>query len=216
MNTETALHPDPDDALSELVAIGLRGARVLVRLMEVEQMTVDAMAVDLPRPGVEPESASAAHAAGVCLDGMAEWLTRAVPRAEALARALDRVSRSVRRSVALLKRMRAGWPRAGRADDQPAMVRRQVTRGVAEVIGRVSESDDTAERLFDDLAERLEEPGFEQEMHDLPVAEVVRRICRDLGLAAQDLRPFGGEATQVADELSAKSIPGATHGPPPG
>ena len=68
------------------------------------------------------------------------------------------------------------------------MVRRQVTRGVSEVIRRVSDSDEAAERLFDDLYVRLDRPEMEQEMLDVPVAEIVRRVCRDLGLVAGDLR----------------------------
>jgi hypothetical protein len=110
-------------------------------------------------------------------------MSAAVPRVEVLALALDRVSRSVRRSLALMRRMQAGWPGAGSADDRAAMVRRQVVRGVAEVI-RSRADGETAERLFDELAERLDDPEFGRDLLALPVEEIVRRISRDLGLAA--------------------------------
>ena len=174
--------------LSELASIGMRMARVVVRMAEVEQSAIDVVAAALPVAGVEPGSLAEAQVAGVSLDGLAEWMAGAVPRVDTLARALERVSRSVRRCVALSKRIESGWPRVRSVDDRAAMVRRQVTRGVSEVIRRVSDSDEAAERLFDDLYERLQGPGVEQEMLDLPVAEIVRRICRDLGLAVGDLR----------------------------
>ena len=209
MNTEAA--PNSADTLIELAALGMRMARVVVRLAEVEQQSVDIVAASLPAVGAVPASASEAVAAGVSLDGLAEWMAGAAPRVDRLARALERVSRSVRRSVALTKRLEAGWPRVRPVDDRAAMVRRQVKRGVSDVIRGVTDSDDAAERLFDELYERLEDPGLQQEMLELPAREIVRRICRDLGLAAGELRAVGA----VPDALEARLFPRATHGPPP-
>ena len=44
---------------------------------------------------------------------------------------------------------------------------------------------EAAERLFDELAERLDDSTLEQDILALPVDEIVRRIGRDLKLAAE-------------------------------
>ncbi len=188
MNTKVAPNPDLDATLSELAALGMRAARVVARLMEIEQAAAEAAARWLPATAADATSLSEAVAAGQGIDAAAAALAEAVPRVEALARAFDRVSRSVRRSVALLRRMQAGWPGTAAADDRHAMLRRQVAQGVAEVIRRDTDGE-AAERLFDDLAERLDDPVLETEIGALPVEEVVRRICRDLGLGQVGSEP---------------------------
>ena len=96
------------------------------------------------------------------------------------------------------------------------MVQRQAARGAAEVIRRTSGSGETAERLFDDLGDRLDDPWMEQALLDPPVGDVVRLIRGDLGLMAADLRALGGdEATAMADELDALRLGHATDDPPP-
>ena len=211
MNAQAAPNPTPDAMLNDLAALNMRMARVVVRCGEIEQAAIEIVAADLPKAGAAPGSAGEARAAGATLDGLAEWMERAVPRIDRLARALERVSRSVRRSIALAKRLEAGWPRVRSADDRAAMVRRQVKRGVSEVIRRVADSDDTAERLFDDLYERLDDPALEQALLDWPVQEIVRQICRELGLAAGERR----QATPSAGAGDTGWLPPARHGPPP-
>ena len=182
MNAKVSPNSDDDAVLGELAALGMRAARVVTRMMEIEQATAEVVASWLPETGHVAASLEAATAAGQGVDAMDTAMAVAVKRVEVLARAFDRMSRSVRRTVALRRRMAAGWTGAGRADDRPAMVRRQVARKVGEAIAREAEGD-AAERLFDELAERLEEPGRDAELLALPVEEVVRRVCRDLGLA---------------------------------
>jgi hypothetical protein len=177
--------PDPDPTLTELAALGLRAARVVTRMMEIEQAAADIAARWLPTAETSPASLSEAIAAGQDADALTLAMAQAVPRVEVLALALDRVTRSVRRSVALMRRLQAGWPRAA-SDDRGAMVRRQVARAVAETI-RSHADDDAAERLFDELAARMDDPALLDEILTLPVDQVVRRICRDLGLAAEAL-----------------------------
>ena len=179
--------PDPDATLTELAALGLRAARVVTRMMEIEQAAAEIVAGRLPEPGIEPASLAEAILAGHSVDGVAEAMTRSVPRVEILARALDRISRSVRHSIALMRRMQAGWPRS--SDNRAVMVRRQIGRAVAEVIRRESDGE-AAERLFDELAERLDDPELQDAILALPVDQVVRRICRDLGLTAAALVPL--------------------------
>ena len=184
MNDTAASKPDHEAMLNELAELGMRAARVVVRLMETERAAVDLVAGWLPEPCGFPAALEEATAAGQAVDSVDAALALAVPRTEVLARALGRVSRSVRRSVALVRRMQAGWTGAGRADTRQAMVRRQVARGVGEVIARAAEGE-RAEQLFDELAERLDDPGLEDELLVLPVAVVVRRVCQDLGLAVE-------------------------------
>ena len=191
MNVADLPEPSNDPSLtgamlSELATLGMRAARVVTRMMEIEQAMAEVAAGYLPASVADPASWAEAVAAGQGVDAANAAMAQGVARVEVLARAFDRVSRSVRRSAALLRRMEAGWPRAG-SDDRVAMVRRQVARGVAEVIRRESDGE-SAERLFDELAERLDEPGIETDLSVLPVEEVVRRLCRDLGLVAETLR----------------------------
>ena len=195
MDAKETPNPDLAAALAELASLGMRAARVVTRLMEIEREAADVVASWLPAPGGQPASLSEAVASGQDVDAVTAAMAQAVPRAEVLARALDRVSRSVRRTVALIERMKAGWPRAAPADDRQAMLRRQVARGVAEVIRRESDGE-AAERLFDELAERLDDPGVMAEIGVLPEEEVVRRICRDLGLAVAAIRHIGDASPQ--------------------
>jgi hypothetical protein len=182
MDATAAPDTDFDATLAELAALGMRAARVVTRMMEIEQAAADIAASWLPEMGSTAASLAEAVAAGQGVDTLVAAMAEAVPRVEVLALALDRVSRSVRRSVALMRRMQAGWPRAASADDRAAMVRRQVGRRVGDMI-RSATDGEAAERLFDELAERLDDPDLERDILALPVEEIVRRIGRDLGLA---------------------------------
>ena len=179
-----------DAALTELVSLGMRASRVVTRMMEIELQAAEIVVSWLPEPTGPATSASEAVAIGQGVDSANAAMADAVPRTEILARALDRTARSVRRSVALIRRIEAGWPHAGsvsaRADDQAAMVRRQVARGVGEAIRQQADGE-TSERLFDDLAERLRDVGLEAEIGAMPVEQVVRKICREVGLVTTAL-----------------------------
>ena len=170
MDTAASPTPDLDAMLAELATLGMRGARVVTRMLEIEQAAAEAAATWLPEPGSTPASLSEAAAAGQGVDAVASAMAQAVPRTEILARALDRLSRSVRRTVALRKRMQSGWPRAA-ADDRAAMLRRQVARAIADRIRQQADGE-AAERLFDELAERLDDPILAEEIQTLPVEQV--------------------------------------------
>jgi hypothetical protein len=177
-----------DATLSELAALGMRAARVVTRMMEIEQAAAELAAAWLPETTNQAASLSDAITAGQGVDALNAAMAQAVPRVEVLALALDRVSRSVRRSLALMRRMQAGWPHA--TDDRSTMVRRQVARRVAGMIRRETDGE-AAERLFDELAERMDDPALESDILALPVDEIVRRIGRDLGLANAGLAAVG-------------------------
>jgi hypothetical protein len=195
--------PTLDATLTELASLGMRAVRAVTRMLEIEVQAAELVAGALPELGREANSLGEAVADGQGIDAANAAMAQAVPRTEILALAHDRLTRSVRRSVALLRRIEAGWPRAGsardRADDRTAMVRRQVARGVGEAIRRQADGE-AAERLFDELTERLDQLD-QDEIGTIPVAEVIARICRELGLVTQTLEA---------------GLPGGTGAPWPG
>ncbi len=210
-----AATPNLDATLADLTTLVMRAATVVARMMELEQQAAEAATAGLPAPGTTPANLAEAVAAGQSFDTAATALAQAAPRVERLALAMDRLARAVRRTTALRRRMQAGWPRI--ADDHPAMVRRQIARDVAETIRRDTD-DETAERLFDDLAERLDDPALADDIQTLPVEEIVRRICRDLGLTQAPSPPNPATTPQPPTTPQPATTPATTHpraGPPP-
>ncbi len=171
------------DALAELVQIGLRVARMLGQVADGEAALAVAaaqagVAADVPAlAGSLAEAIEADRAAAAAAEGR----QTVVARAEAVAAAFARVSRSVRLTVLLAERIDRGWARGRVADERQAMVRRQVARGVGEAIGREAEGE-RAERLREGLAERLERLDAEDALGERPAEEIIAAICRDLGL----------------------------------
>ncbi len=181
---------DADAVLAEATTLTLGAMRVVSCMMQIEQKLAQAAAAWLPETGSTPASLAEAAATGQAIDDTTAAMAQAVPHTNTLARALDQLSRSLRRIIALKQRIQAGWPRARAADDRPAMLRRQVARGVTSRIRDAApgeENAEAAERLFDDLYERLDDPAWADDLQSLPVEEVVRRICRDLGLVTAAL-----------------------------
>ncbi len=171
------------DALAELVQIGLRVARMLGQVADGEAALAVAaaqagVAADVPAlAGSLAEAIEADRAAAAAAEGR----QTVVARAEAVAAAFARVSRSVRLTVLLADRMDRGWARGRAADDRRTMARRQVARGVADVIAREADGE-RAERLREGLADQLERLDAEDELGDRPAEAIIAEICRDLGL----------------------------------
>ena len=180
-------HPSPAepalrDALLELVGFGVRIARVVAEVTEAEGQVVAVVRAGLPGSMVDAGSLTEAQLAGLAVDAAEDALSKASPRIAAAAQAFDRVSRAVRRTAALVRRLECGWPRRGGSDDRQAMARRQIARSVGERITGQSDGE-AAERLFDDLAERLDALDLAGAL-DQPVEAVIAEICRELGLEA--------------------------------
>ena len=164
-----------------LVGFGVRIAKVATDVAEAQGRVVALVAAELPADMGVAGSMQDAQMAGLAVDSAEEALSHCSPRIEAAGRVFDRVSRSVRRCVALVQRLDAGWvPRGGGSDDRRAMARRQVARSVGEAIAGQS-AGEAAERLFDDLDERLDAAVLDG-LLDGPVDAVVAAICRELGL----------------------------------
>jgi hypothetical protein len=171
------------DALAELVQIGLRVARMVGRVADAEIELAEAASQAGVAEGVSALARSLAEAieADRAAVAAAEMRHTVVARAEAVAAAFARVSRGIRLTVLLAERLDRGWARRGDVDDRHAMARRQITRGVADAIGREAEGE-RAMNLTAALAERLEALDTEAGIGDRSAEEIIGEICRDLGL----------------------------------
>ena len=171
------------DALAEVVQMSLIVARMVTRVAEGEIAMADAAAEIRAAEGASPMPASLAEAIEVdrAFAAAAEARHTVVARADVVTRAFARIARCIRLTVAQAERLDRGWARPTRSDDRRAMARRQIARGVADVIAREAEGE-RAERLTESLTERMESPDWEDEFEDRPAEEVIAIICRDLGL----------------------------------
>ena len=196
---ETARAPEGyRSALAELVQIGLSVARMVGRAAEAETVAAEAAARVSVEDGVRDTVASSLAEAieqDRAYAAAAEARSTVVTRAETIAGAFAKVARSVRLTVAMAERADRGWARRNAADDGPAMARRQVARGVAEVIERTLAGSEGGghegggreterERLTEALEERLERLDEEAALGHVPAEEIITGICRDLGLDA--------------------------------
>ena len=95
--------------------------------------------------------------------------------------AFDRVSRSVRRSILLARKL--AEPR--REIDRVA-ARKRIIRAVEDTIQRDDDADrmDDSGTLHGELLDRLDTPDLEDEIGTRPIGEIITDIIRDLGLAA--------------------------------
>jgi hypothetical protein len=138
-----------------------------------------------------------------------------VARAAIVATAFDQVSRAIRRTVMLAERLDRGWARPVHTDDRAAMARRQVARAVHDAIARHPDATRETERL--DSLDRPDEIG------DRPTEEIIRAICRDLGLdpvrmsSAGRMQPSGVAGEDAAVPCPPAARPLAKRGlwPPP-
>ncbi len=128
----------------------------------------------------------------------------------------SRIARAVRQTVALEAKLdqdrqtRRDKVEAERAVETRLRGIRRRTR-VVEIVERVVETESDAERLLDDLDERLEDAD-DSDFADRPIGELVARICRDLGVTP-DWRLWEDEAWAIeALEASPPGAPGV--GPP--
>jgi hypothetical protein len=96
--------------------------------------------------------------------------------------AYDRVSRAIRRSMLLARRL--GEPQAEPAQARHRVAaRRRILREVEDTIQRRT-AEPEASDLHAELLDRLDSPELEEEIADRPTAEIIEDICRDLGIAA--------------------------------
>jgi hypothetical protein len=156
------------EALAELVQIGMTVARMIGRVAQAETALADAAATVADGGNPVATSLAEAIAADQAASAAAEARRDVVARTERVAAAFDQVSRAVRRTVMLAERLDRGWARPIRVDDRQTMAHRQTVRAVRERLDSLDRPDDLGDR---------------------PVEEIIRAICRDLGLDPAEVLP---------------------------
>jgi hypothetical protein len=214
---DTARAPEAfRDALAELVQIGMTVARMVGRVAEAETALAEAALQFGAAEGVSALADSLAEAieADRAAAAAAEARHAVAARTDSIAGAFARVSRAVRLTVLLAERLDRGWARRGVADDRLAMARRQIARGVEDAIERSADGE-RAECLTEALADRLESLDVETELADRPAEEIIREICRDLGLDPKrmPLRPPQWQAARPAETGVAARLAGGRRAP---
>jgi hypothetical protein len=144
-----------------------RTERQLRTLQELAEIGMD-LARDVRRQALEPTADEAARSADLGL-------------------IFSRIARAVRQTLALEARLAedrgklAERPALGVSDRwRSARRKRQVKGIVGDVIDAEADSDFEARRLYRERDERLEDGDEEADFADLPIGELVARICRDL------------------------------------
>jgi hypothetical protein len=108
----------------------------------------------------------------------------------------SRVARAVRQTFALEARLAEGIEKA-RVDREQRRVNvaqlefEQRQEDIRDFVAQAIEADaarrhtpeEAVERLLDDLDERLEDGAYDDALADAPIAELVARICDDLGIS---------------------------------
>jgi hypothetical protein len=103
------------------------------------------------------------------------------PAGPDLASAFECISRAVRRTIMLARKV--AEPVAPAAAQHRAAARRRIIREVEDVIQRTPGGDE-ALSLHAELLDRLDTPDLEDDIQVRPIADIIADICRDLGLAA--------------------------------
>ncbi len=143
------------------------------------------------------------------------------PTVQDTAAAFDRISRAVRRTVALARKIAEPLPPRADTGQQRVAARRRILREVADVIQRRAEGVE-AEAMHAELSERLDAPDLEDDIDGRPVAEIIADICRDLGLAAMPgTRPWKRRTPRDIEALCTRAAqpravpsPAAVHAAP--
>ena len=152
------------DALTELVGIGMSVARMIGLAAETETALAQSAAQVTAEDGVSPMPNSLAEAI----------------------EAYTEVSRAVRRTVLLAERLDRGWAGRPLADDQHAMAKRQIERGVRDAIEREADGS-RADTLNDALIERMDSPDTMDEISLRSADDIIRTICGELKLGLMKL-----------------------------
>ena len=128
--------------------------------------------------------------------------------------AFDRVTRAVRRTIALAHKLaepRQEKPAADPAREGKDRTRRRIIREVEDAIRREPDGSPAA-ILHDELLDRLDTPDRDDDDDDRPIAEIIADICLDLGLET----PFGTHPARrpTPENNNAVSTPPGTPRPP--
>ncbi len=97
--------------------------------------------------------------------------------------AYERVTRALRRNITLAQKLHEPpkAPSAPQHRDRTA-ARKRIIRDVEDTIQRTTK-DAEAERLHAEFLDRLDGPDLDDDIDHLPIDEIIKDICRDLGIA---------------------------------
>ena len=101
--------------------------------------------------------------------------------------AFDRIARTLRRTIALARKLTDPTPlrpaerRAEHASERRLAARKQIIREVEDTIQRRSNGAE-AENLHAEFYERLDDPDLDDDLDQRPVADIIKDICRDFGI----------------------------------
>ena len=201
--------PDPADRASQRDEDAQYYRQVLHELIEIGARL--ACAIDrqaAAAPSAAPEQAGQPAPAPVA----------APDPTPAFAIAFDRVARTLRRTIALARKLSdpaQPSPAERAAADAHARrraARKQIIREVEDTIHREAhgpEAEAQAESLHAELYERLDTLDLDDDIDTLPIAEIVAAIRRDLGIAAhinsRGISPWKRRTPQDMRDLCARA-----------
>ena len=121
--------------------------------------------------------------------------------------AFDRIARTIRRTIALARKLSEPTPPrpVAQAAERRRIARKQIIREVEDTIQRETDGAD-AEALQAELYERLETIDCNDDLDNLPIAEIIALIRRDLGLGAlPGTHPWKRRTPQDVRDLCARA-----------
>ena len=97
--------------------------------------------------------------------------------------AFDRIARTLRRTIAIARKLsEPARPAASeRSSERRLSARKQIIRAVEDTIQRRTNGAE-AEALHAEFYERLDDPDLDDDLDQQPVADIIKAICRDLGI----------------------------------
>ncbi len=152
------------EALHDLISVGTSLARHLHQQVTTQPQPTQQALDAPPAPAPAPQAAPAPEAAAI---------------------AFDRISRAVRRCVALARSLTQPPPPASNPAQHCTAIHKHATREAGDAIhhtdGGIEHADD--ESLSAGLHDHLDAPELDDDLSDRPINEIIAAICRDLGLA---------------------------------
>ena len=206
-------------ALAELVQIGMTVARMVGQAAKAETAMAEAATSARIAEGVTPLATSLAEAieADQAAAAAGEARRAVIARSQTVAAAFAQTARAIRRTILLAERLDRCWARPFAADDRHAMARRHIAGAVTDAIAQQAD-DARAERLTEALAERLDALDTLDDVASRPAEDIIRDICRDLGLDPARMPPAAtsaGPAPCPAEQAAEPSFTARRRDSPP-